>query len=599
MSVIHHCSYVLYVTCLRTYRIFSVVWTNFRREMKPQPEVFGFEFVIPAKLLFLSYFPQSSVHNLMMMPSNNNFRLLFVSFILLTLSNINEALHDHDPTRKEKGSSHHHKINKFKDYPKTYRKGKTRLNSHNEVPRAMFSLDYDVFGDTAKDKADYFLKNNRHLLKLKENDDDDDGNKHELRYVSDRKTSIWTTVRYQQYYSGIEVYKADLVVTINDETNKVKIVTGNYQRGIDTMDVAKTFVKYTEDDLFDDMSTKYAKSGESGGGMKHYNSKMVLVHRYGKSNIAWHVKLTPENSYQTNEILVDAQSGEIMKEEDITLDSQHASSRRRNRNNEKVGSSSSTPSSLRRGNLLADTMNTREHNNMNQNLKESRSLLEQKRVNGLGYVFDPDPISSGRGRYGNSGFQDSNDMDSATLRQQLIEVTLNDITFKNNQYFLSGPYAEIVDTDGPFDGIFEQGNSDFRHTRSHDSFEAVNCYYHIDHLMRYINEDLGIDLMPYQYSTGVKCDPHAASGDDNSYYDQSDGIVNFGEGGVDDAEDPDVILHELAHGIHDWLTNGGLSQVNGLSEGFGDYIANSYSRSKGHFTADDEEYYWIFKWDGK
>ena len=32
----------------------------------------------------------------------------------------------------------------------------------------------------------------------------------------------------------------------------------------------------------------------------------------------------------------------------------------------------------------------------------------------------------------------------------------------------------------------------------------------------------------------------------------------FGQGGVDDAEDMDVILHELGHGLHDWITNGNL-----------------------------------------
>ena len=50
-------------------------------------------------------------------------------------------------------------------------------------------------------------------------------------------------------------------------------------------------------------------------------------------------------------------------------------------------------------------------------------------------------------------------------------------------------------------------------------------------------------------------------------------MINFGEGGVDDAEDADVILHELGHGIHDWITNGSLSQVDGLSEGMADYWA--------------------------
>ncbi|MEJ2537644.1 MAG: hypothetical protein P8048_11445, partial [Calditrichia bacterium] len=86
--------------------------------------------------------------------------------------------------------------------------------------------------------------------------------------------------------------------------------------------------------------------------------------------------------------------------------------------------------------------------------------------------------------------------------------------------------------------------------------------------------------------------------DDNSHYIPSTGQVAWGEGGVDDAEDPDVLLHELGHGIHDWITNGQLSQVDGLSEGCGDYWATSYNRSRGYWTPTDPQYNWVFHWDG-
>lgn len=74
----------------------------------------------------------------------------------------------------------------------------------------------------------------------------------------------------------------------------------------------------------------------------------------------------------------------------------------------------------------------------------------------------------------------------------------------------------------------------------------------------------------------------------------------FGEGCVDDSEDADVIIHELGHGLHDWVTNGNLSQVDGLSEGTGDYFANSYARTRPDFqwTSADDEFYWVFSWDG-
>ena len=78
----------------------------------------------------------------------------------------------------------------------------------------------------------------------------------------------------------------------------------------------------------------------------------------------------------------------------------------------------------------------------------------------------------------------------------------------------------------------------------------------------------------------------------------STGRVAFGEGGVDDSEDLEVVLHELGHGIHDWVTNGQISQVDGLSEGSGDYWAASYTRSLGFWQPTDTEYNWVMCWDG-
>ena len=60
-----------------------------------------------------------------------------------------------------------------------------------------------------------------------------------------------------------------------------------------------------------------------------------------------------------------------------------------------------------------------------------------------------------------------------------------------------------------------------------------------------------------------------------------------------------MVVHELGHGLHDWLTDGHLSQVQGLSEGVGDYVAAGYSRDQpNQWTPADEPYFWVFSWDG-
>ncbi len=226
---------------------------------------------------------------------------------------------------------------------------------------------------------------------------------------------------------------------------------------------------------------------------------------------------------------------------------------------------------------------------------ENRAL----HANGTGYVFDPDPLGTAHATYGQTGFTDGNDAATAQLNAARSSRTLLDITdIGGGVYKLQGPFATIVDTESPFKGLFTQASTTFNFDRSNDAFEAVNCYYHVDHMMRYINNVLGVSVMPYQYAGGVRFDPSGLSGDDNSHYTTSNGVIAFGEGGVDDAEDADVVIHELGHGLHDWLTAGGLSQVNGLSEGTGDYVCQSYSRSLGQWASNEAPYHWTFSWDG-
>ncbi len=220
-------------------------------------------------------------------------------------------------------------------------------------------------------------------------------------------------------------------------------------------------------------------------------------------------------------------------------------------------------------------------------------------INGSGFVFDPDPLSAALATYGDPGYTDGNDATTAQLDAARATRTLLDITdIGGGTYKLQGPYAVIVDTEAPLKGLFTQASTTFNFDRAADAFEAAHTYFHVDQIMRHINVTLGIPLTPFQYAGGVRFDPSGLSGADNSHYTPSTGVIAFGEGGVDDAEDADVVIHELGHGIHDWLTVGGLSQVNGLSEGFGDYVAQSYSRSLGQWTTSDPEYHWVFNWDG-
>ena len=167
-------------------------------------------------------------------------------------------------------------------------------------------------------------------------------------------------------------------------------------------------------------------------------------------------------------------------------------------------------------------------------------------LNGTGYVFDPDPITHARTTYGTTGFVDNNDADSDSLTFHRELRTLYDITFEGGVYVLKGPFAEIRDFESPSTGLHTNPTSDFFFTRFNDNFEAVNTYFHIDNSMSYgLTTHLVFMFYPYQYVGGVRFDPHGLSGDDNSHYLSSTGSIAYGDGGVDDAEDLGVVLHEL------------------------------------------------------
>ncbi|MBN8726513.1 MAG: PepSY domain-containing protein [Xanthomonadales bacterium] len=221
-------------------------------------------------------------------------------------------------------------------------------------------------------------------------------------------------------------------------------------------------------------------------------------------------------------------------------------------------------------------------------------------VDGTAMVFDPDPLSSTGSTYGQTGYVDGGDADTPQLTAARVPVTLKDITFSGGNYSLAGPYAVCWEWEAPNDGDCPlQASSHFDYTRSQLHFEAVNGYHHLDTFMRYVNETLGVTAMPVRYTGGVRYDAHGENGDDNAHYSRVTDEIVFGQGGVDDAEDADVLIHELGHAIHNWVSNGGLSQQQGLSEGTGDYLAMAYSHDyPGQWTPADPAYYWVFSWDG-
>jgi hypothetical protein len=362
----------------------------------------------------------------------------------------------------------------------------------------------------------------------------------DLVHHATRSTSAADTVRLRQTYDRVPVMGAEITVTINS-SGRVSFVANTYEPDV--------FVATTTPRIEQADARTKALAALAPQGVAWERGELLIDPRGGTDRLAWRIwfepSVTPIGSWQ---VYVDATTGEVYD----AVDKAH----------------------------YAD---------------------------GSADVFDPDPLMRNRATYGDPGYVDGGDADTPQLDAARLAVILFDITYAvgTNTYSLVGPRAEIRDSESPFLGLFQQvGDDDWDFTRSPSDFEAANVYNQIDRQMAYLNDTLGLAITPYQYVGGVRFDPHGLSGADNSHYNSGSGEVAFGEGCVDDSEDADVIIHELGHGLHDWVTNGGLSQINGLSEGIGDFQAASYARALNEantpnfWTPADPAYHWVFKWDG-
>jgi hypothetical protein len=188
------------------------------------------------------------------------------------------------------------------------------------------------------------------------------------------------------------------------------------------------------------------------------------------------------------------------------------------------------------------------------------------------WVFATNPVATS----GDNTLQDLKDADQAVLDAELVAVTL---THLDGSGFLRGDYAYVVSATG--DPAFETDGS-YLYTRHDDRFEQVMAYYWTTQSQLYLRS-LGFDGVTF---AEVNADQQRVRinqlGYDNSFAtDHPRDEMRFGKGGVDDAEDADVILHELGHQIHFSQSETFFSsaEAGAISEGFGDYWAYTVSKA--------------------
>jgi len=193
---------------------------------------------------------------------------------------------------------------------------------------------------------------------------------------------------------------------------------------------------------------------------------------------------------------------------------------------------------------------------INGSVLDKTNQLKYK--DGQGKIFDPNPV-----------------------------VTLNNTILEDNSQIPATAYSEVILRDlqdtGMLDGPFvstrttpnrvKRTNLQFLFNRGDRAFKEVMVYFHIDRVQRHIQE-LGINnVLNHPIEVNIE-----GITDDNSFYSPATKSLTFGTGGVDDAEDAEIILHEYGHAIQDDQVPGWGQHEEGsaMGEGFGDYNAASF-----------------------
>ena len=199
---------------------------------------------------------------------------------------------------------------------------------------------------------------------------------------------------------------------------------------------------------------------------------------------------------------------------------------------------------------------------------------------GTGSVFKVNPVQSS----GNESLTDQKDSGTAVPASEYATVQLRNLDGSGN---LVGKWANVRSATGV--AAYSPTNT-FVYSRDDDRFEQVMAYFWVNQAQEYLQSlGFGSTLRPVNAeSQDIRIDQY---GVDNSFSWDKHDYIKFGKGGVDDAEDAEVIVHEYGHAVHDAQVPGfGTSlDAGSIGEAFGDYLSVTVG------LAADQQYGWPVK----
>jgi hypothetical protein len=185
---------------------------------------------------------------------------------------------------------------------------------------------------------------------------------------------------------------------------------------------------------------------------------------------------------------------------------------------------------------------------------------------GVGRIFMVNPVQSS----GNEGLTDQKDSATSVPASEYTDAQLRNLDGSGH---LVGKWVTVRSSTGT--PAYSPTNT-FLFNRHDDQFEQVMAYFWINQSEEYLQSlGFGSTLPPIlKRSYPVLINQF---GGDNSFEDDVKGRIRYGKGGVDDAEDAEVIVHEYGHAVQaDQVPGFGTGlDAGSIGEAFGDYLGVS------------------------
>lgn len=180
-------------------------------------------------------------------------------------------------------------------------------------------------------------------------------------------------------------------------------------------------------------------------------------------------------------------------------------------------------------------------------------------------VFMVNPVQSS----GDQTLVDAKDSATSVPASAYATATLRNLDAGGG---LSGKWAYVRSDTGASAKVADAAG----YARDDDQFEQVMAYFWVNEAQEYL-QSLGFGSeLP---GANDRAQPVRINqwGADNSYFTDKKAEIRFGKGGVDDAEDAEVVVHEYGHAVHHAQVPGfGTStEAGSIGEAWGDYLAVS------------------------